>query len=127
MDKKILLVDDDSNALSFLKDLLENNGYKVFAADNGKSALRILEKETVSVMYFDLDMPQMSGIELCRKIRENNQLAWICAVTGARALFEIAECREAGFDDYFTKPVDIELILKNTSEAFSRFERWKGR
>ena len=127
MDKKVLVVDDEINQLQLLNSFLSDEGYSVYTADSGKGALDTLKKESIFIIYSDLQMPAMNGIELCKKIREVNQLAWVCAITGARSLFEIAECREAGFDDYFLKPLDLALILKNTQDAFLRLERWKGK
>ena len=51
----------------------------------------------------------------------------IYAMTGWSALFEVAECREAGFDDYFEKPLDMEMILVLVGQAFERLERWEKR
>jgi DNA-binding response OmpR family regulator len=45
-------------------------------------------------------------------------------VTGYTSLFEIAECREAGFDDYFTKPVEMKLLVKSADVAFEKLEKW---
>ena len=127
MDKKILVVDDEQNIAGVLADFLESEGFRVFKIYDPVEAIPLLQRESIQVMFLDLQMPRLSGIELCRKIRQKNQLAWITAVTGNRALFEIAECREAGFDEYLTKPVDLDRILKIATDAFDRLVLWRGR
>jgi CheY-like chemotaxis protein len=126
MAKKTILVADDE---AFMRDVFEEfyrqAGYVVRTAENGEEALAILEQETIDVMFLDLNMPRMSGLELCKKIRKNNPIACIYAVTGNAASAELTECREAGFDDYFTKPVDGKMLLKAAENAFEKINRWK--
>ena len=76
-------------------------------------------------MFIDLKLPKMDGVELCKQIRKDRPLAVIYAVTGYPSLFELAHCREAGFDDYFIKPIDLEVLLKASEDAFARIDRWK--
>ena len=65
--------------------------------------------------------------ELCRKIREKYPTACIYALTGHSTLFELADCREAGFDDYFTKPIKLETLHMAVEQAFDRVERWRNK
>ncbi len=51
----------------------------------------------------------------------------IYAITGYASLFELADCREAGFDDYFQKPVEMKTLLKADQDAFKKIDRWKKR
>ena len=127
MDNKILIVDDEKNSADLIAKILEAEGYKTVCFNSASEALDLLAKDSIQVMFFDLQMPGMNGIELCRRVRLHNQLAWITAVTGTRALFEISECREAGFDDYLTKPIDFELVGAISREAFARLARWRGK
>lgn len=127
MEKKILIVDDEKDTADLIAKILEAEGYKPVCLYSASKVLELLAKETIQVMFFDLQMPEMSGMELCRKVRQHNQLAWITAITGNRALFEISECREAGFDDYLTKPIDFELVGAISRDAFTRLTRWRGK
>ena len=56
-------------------------------------------------------MPGKNGAEMCRIVREKWPMAILFAVTGYSSLFELSACRDAGFEDYFTKPVDVDQIL----------------
>lgn len=67
----------------------------------------------------------MNGIELCRQIRGFNPVSLVYAMTGWAALYDIDECREAGFDDFFTKPVRTEVLFKAVEDAFEKLARWR--
>jgi len=124
-DKKILLVDDEDQILQMLKEAFSLYGYKVKTASSAEEALDVLAKESIMVMFLDLKLPGMSGLDLCRQIRKDNQIAVIHALTGYSNFFGFLECRSAGFDDFFTKPVALKALFKAAEEAFEKLERWK--
>jgi DNA-binding response OmpR family regulator len=127
MKDKILIVDDEMSIRSLFEEVLSEAGYDVHLAENGERALDILKQEEIGVIFLDLRLFGMNGIELCRNIRKTNPVSMIYAMTGWAALFEIEECREAGFDDYFTKPVSPETLSKAVEDAFEKLNRWKRR
>jgi DNA-binding response OmpR family regulator len=127
MTKKILVVDDEVTVRDLLKDTFVIEGYDVRLAEGAETAFEILKEENIEVIFLDLKLFGMNGIELCRQIRKNNPLAIIFAMTGWAALYDIEECREAGFDDFFTKPVQTEMLLKAVDGAFERLNRWRRR
>lgn len=124
---KILVVDDEASVRELFDSVFTEAGYEVFPAEGGKEALVILKMHDIDVIFLDLKLFGMNGIELCRQIRKTNPLSTIYAMTGWSALFEIDECREAGFDDYFEKPLDMEMLLSVVDYAFARLERWRKR
>ncbi len=124
MDKKILIVDDNHTVRELLQKTFSNAGFSVVSAEDAERALSVLKRESFYVMLLDLHMPGMSGIDLCREIRQTNPLAVIYAMTGYSSLFTLTECREAGFDDYFIKPVETGLFIRAVEEAFEKIERW---
>jgi len=123
--KKILVVDDEAMILEMMKTVFGNAGYEVFTAKNAQTALQVLGQENIMVMFLDLSLPGMNGIELCKKIRRENQIAIIFAFTGYSNLFGLLECRAAGFDDFFEKPTDIKILLKAVQDAFEKLARWR--
>ncbi|NWH04290.1 response regulator [Desulfobacter latus] len=123
--RKILVVDDERAILTLLKQSLSRDGYEVKTAQSGQEALNILENESIHVMFIDLNLPEMDGIELCRKIKKLAPMAVLYAITGYASIFQLAECREAGFEDYFKKPVNIATLRQNAASAFERVERWR--
>ena len=86
----ILVVDDEAFMREIFEEFYRQAGYVVQSAENGEQALGILEQESIEVMFLDLNMPLISGIELCIKIRENNPIACIYAVTGNASFIELA-------------------------------------
>ena len=127
MKGKILVVDDEASVRELFSDVFTEADYKVITAEGGAEALKILQLEDADVIFLDLKLFGMNGIELCRQIRQTKPVSIIYAMTGWSPLFEIAECREAGFDDYFEKPLDMDMLLNLVAEAFARLKRWKKR
>jgi len=124
-EKKILVVDDEKAILNLLKQAFLRAGFVVVPAESAEEALNVLEQEELYVMFLDLNLPGMNGIELCRRIKKDKPMAIVFAVTGYASLFELADCREAGFEDYFKKPADIKTLVKVANDAFEKIERWK--
>jgi len=124
---KILVVDDEASVRDLFSNVFADEDYDVIAAEDGKSALEILKQEDIDVIFLDLKLFGMNGIDLCRQIRESKPVSMIFAITGWAPLFEIEECREAGFDDYFEKPLDMDILLDVVEDAFKKLDLWKRR
>jgi CheY-like chemotaxis protein len=127
MAKTILVVDDEVTVRDLLKDTFVIEGYDVRLAEGAETAFEILKEENIEVIFLDLKLFGINGIELCRQIKKDNPLTIIFAMTGWAALYDVEECREAGFDDFFTKPVQTETLLKAVDGAFERLNRWRRR
>ena len=127
MEKKILVVDDEAPIRKMMTMAFTNKGYTVFSAENADQALEILSANSIHVVFTDLNMPGMNGVELCKKIKKDRPMSIVHAVTGYASIFELQDCRDAGCDDYFTKPVKMELLYKAAQEAFEKIERWRKR
>ena len=125
MEKKILVVDDEVIMREMTTIAFTNIGYAVTSAASAEEALDILGNELFLVMYLDLNLPGMNGLELCRRFKADNPVAICYAITAYTSLFELADCREAGFDDYFPKPTSLKIIYKSAEDAFEKLERWK--
>ena len=121
---KILVVDDQESIQQLMKDILTEAGYHVECAFNGEEALNKLKNEDFHVFFIDLQLPGMDGLELCRRIRKERIAECIYAITGFTSVYDFLECRKAGFDDYFAKPLDIQLISKAADEGFEKIVRW---
>jgi DNA-binding response OmpR family regulator len=124
---KILIVDDEESVRELFSGVFTDENYEVIQAENGQQALEILKGDDIDVIFLDLKLFGMNGIDLCRQIRETKPISMIFAVTGWAPLFEIEECREAGFDDYFEKPLDMDILLDVVDDAFKKLNRWKRR
>jgi CheY-like chemotaxis protein len=127
VEKTILIVDDASPVRKLLASALSKRGYSVATAESAQVALDKLQENYFHVMFVDLHMPDMSGVELCEKIRRSYPLAFMYAMTAYVSIFALTECREAGFDDYFVKPINIELFDQASKEAFEKIQRWSSK
>ncbi|MCP3901772.1 MAG: response regulator [Desulfobacteraceae bacterium] len=121
----VLIVDDEKAILLLFEKAFSKAGFKVRTATSGEMALEILKKDEINVIFSDLNMEQMDGLELCRRIKKTKPMTIIYAMTGYASLFELADCREAGFDDYFDKPFKLPILIKKVNDAFEKIERWK--
>jgi DNA-binding response OmpR family regulator len=123
-EKKILVVDDNEMIRTLLEEAFREAGYSVRTAENAEKAMGVLRRENIMVMFLDLVLPDMNGVELCKEIRKENPVSIIYALTGRADLFSLLEWRGAGFDDFFTKPFLIDHVLRETQEAFKKIDRW---
>ena len=122
---KILLVDDEEQIRDMYTEVFSKAGYAVRVAESAEEALEILEQEKFHIFFLDLNLPGMNGVELCRRIRKDYPMAIPYAVTGYASLFELVDCRDAGFEDYFTKPVSLANLLEAAEHAVKKLRRWK--
>jgi DNA-binding response OmpR family regulator len=126
-EKRILVVDDEQTILDLYTQAFERAGYRVTTAETAEDALDKLKTESFWVFFLDLNLPGMSGVDLCRQIRNQYPMAIVYAVTGYASLFELSDCRDAGFEDYFTKPANLSDLLEAADNAFKKLTRWKKR
>ena len=112
---KILVVDDTPKNVKLLADLLTVKGYGVATAASGREALAQIEAERPHLVLLDVVMPEMSGYEVCRKIRENpaTKILPVVMVTALDPTEERIKGLEAGADDFLTKPINqAELLVR---------------
>jgi CheY-like chemotaxis protein len=106
---RILVVDDHCDTLRSLKLLLTRLGYQVLGAENMMDALRIAEHEQFDLLLSDIGLPDGSGHELVKRIREKRSVMAI-AVSGFGMEEDVRRSRDAGFFDHLTKPVSLDRL-----------------
>ncbi|MBV6714428.1 response regulator transcription factor [Paenibacillus chitinolyticus] len=112
MDKHILIVDDDDKIAQLIEIYLQNEGYTVFKADNGLTALEIMAAQTVHLVILDIMMPGMDGLQVCMKIREK-QMTPILMISAKDGDLDKITGLMTGADDYVVKPFNpLELIAR---------------
>ncbi len=126
-DNTILLVDDDPIIRLAYSRLLTGAGYQVKTAGSAEQALEMMRAAPAPVLFLDLNLPAMSGVELCRVVRQEWPWSIPVAITGYTSLFELVACREAGFEDYYTKPVDPKELTAAAKTALDKLDRWSQR
>ncbi|PFM66801.1 DNA-binding response regulator [Bacillus cereus] len=108
----ILIVDDDRDIIRFINVNLKQEGFTVFSADNGEEALEILNNNNIQLAILDVMMPQMDGIELCRRIRETHSIP-IMFLSAKSSDVDKVIGLSTGADDYIVKPFStIEFIAR---------------
>ena len=119
---KILIVDDEKDILEFLSYNLRKEGYEIFRANNGNSALKVAKKEIPDLIILDVMMPEMDGIETCEKIREIESLdsTLILFLTARSEEYSELAGFSAGADDYVTKPIKPKLLISRVNALLRR-------
>jgi CheY-like chemotaxis protein len=120
MSQKILVVDDEAGIRKLLHGFFQDFGYEVAEAGSAKEALEILGKDPIPVILLDLNLPEMNGLQLCQIIREKQPSAHIFAVTGYHHSYTAEDCKKAGFDDFFVKPVNLHVLHNAVLAAFEK-------
>ncbi|MDM8550573.1 response regulator [Desulfobacterales bacterium HSG2] len=123
--REILVVDDDMMIRHMFEQVFNKAGYHIRTAESAEEALEILEEKHFQVMFLDLKLPGINGIELCKQIKKEKPSVIAFAITAYASIFELSDCIEAGFDDYFTKPVRLETLTKTIENAFAKIEQGK--
>src|SRR5690242_9854454 len=107
---RILVVDDEPSARSALEQLISADGYVVDTAEDGVAALRIASERPPDVVVTDLDMPNMGGMELLKKLRELDPHLPVIVVTSLQDLGSAVQAMRAGAQDYLNKPIDFDAL-----------------
>jgi len=114
---KILLVDDEKPICISLKELLESRGHHVTTSLKAKEGLELFKKDRFDLVLSDITMPDMDGIELIKKIREQDQKSKIIVITGHIEKEKEEKAREAGADEVLIKPFKNELLYQAISKV----------
>jgi two-component system, NtrC family, response regulator AtoC len=108
--RKVLVVDDESQAVELLEEFLTAKGYAVVGASGGEEALRRLKEERPHLMLLDIRMPAMDGLEVLRRAREIDREVGIVMVTAVNEDSIGREALRMGAYDYITKPLDFDYL-----------------
>jgi PAS domain S-box-containing protein len=119
---RVLLVEDNAVNQLVARELLEHAGVTVTVAGNGQEAIDCLLKATYDCVLMDVQMPVMDGFEATRRIRATPAIAGvrIIAMTANAGNEDHARCREAGMDDFITKPIRLQLLYSVLADALAR-------
>jgi signal transduction histidine kinase/CheY-like chemotaxis protein len=124
---KFLVVDDEEYVRDLLRDILEKEGCAVLLAEGGREALSIFERESCDAIFTDVGMPEMSGWELARAVRERDKHIPLAVITGWGEAVGSNERKAAEVDWVVAKPFDTPQIVEIAREVFRRREVNVGR
>lgn len=117
----VLIADDDFISLEVLKAMLEEYPLDLLVANNGEEALALALKHEPELLILDYDMPDITGAEVCRKLRAEKAFSEtpIIALTGHQSISELNACRTAGMDETLHKPVSPDNLAVLMHEHLS--------
>jgi DNA-binding response OmpR family regulator len=119
---QILLVEDDAGIRAALGLALEDEGYDILQAPNGRLGLSMADSESPDLVLLDLRLPDVSGFDVCRAIRQSSNVP-IIIVTAQTDTHDLVAGLEAGADDYVTKPVNVKELAARIRAALRRLVR----
>jgi DNA-binding response OmpR family regulator len=119
---RILLIDDDERQLKAVRTVLEREGFVVEQASNGEEGLYKAEVNEYRVIILDLGLPDVDGLEICRKLRQNGSNSFILMLTAKDAEKEKIIGFLAGADDYVTKPFSLSELVMRVKVGLRRVE-----
>ena len=108
---RILVVEDEPKVAAFIVQGLEESGYEVKLAYDGNLGLRLATKETFDIMIFDVIIPGMNGLELCKEVRRQGINTPILMLTALGTTEDKVGGLDAGADDYLVKPFEFQELL----------------
>src|SRR5256886_11332563 len=117
--QSVLVVEDEASIASFVSLYLKNAGYGVTTATTGNEALRSLEREQPSLVVLDLMLPDIDGIEICRRIRQKSDLPILMLTARDEDVDKIIGL-EVGADDYLTKPFNPRELVARVKAILRR-------
>ena len=121
MEKKLLIVDDEAHIRMLIEQTLEeleDEGVNFLTAENGEQALEIIQAENPQLVFLDVMMPKMNGMEVCRRVKKELSLqVFIVLLTAKGQELDRLKGQEVGADLYMTKPFDPEVILEKAREV----------
>lgn len=117
---KLLLVEDDPRVAGFLRRGLEAEGYVVDVAGNGRDGLARARTQEYGLIVLDRMLPQLDGLELCRRLRAERCESLILMLTARDALQDKVEGLQSGADDYLTKPFAFDELLARVAALLRR-------
>ncbi|MGK5091597.1 response regulator [Deltaproteobacteria bacterium TL4] len=121
---KILVVDDDQDMTLILGEILKELGHKVSTASNAEDAMTLIKTEQYYIVIADIHMPNISGIELLKWVKEFNSMIQVFIMTAHSNKETIVECLSSGATDYFEKPFRSEDIILSLHAAIYRVQKW---
>ena len=125
---KLLVIDDERSIRNSLKEILMDEGYEVDVAEDGAVGCAMAEKEKYNVIFCDIKMPNMDGIEVLDKLNEDGVDSAVIMISGHGDIDTAVECIKKGAFDFIQKPLDLNRILitvKNATEKVSLVKETK--
>ncbi|MEH7437016.1 response regulator transcription factor [Neobacillus drentensis] len=120
--QNILIIEDEKNLARFIELELNHDGYNTTVSASGRSGLELALSKTWDAILLDLMLPELNGMEVCRRIRQANKTIPIIMITARDSVLDRVSGLDSGADDYIVKPFAIEELLARLRSLFRRIE-----
>ena len=117
MEARVLLVDDEEAFLESMSERMRLRGMDVTTASSAKEALEVIESDIFDAVILDIQLPEMDGMAVLKKIKAKHPEAQIILLTGHASLEKGVEAMKIGASDYLEKPADMEALSKKIKDA----------
>ncbi len=117
---RILIIEDDQSLLKKWKKILEDEGYEVEVAENGKVAMAIWKRQIYDLLLVDLRMPEMDGMEVIKAVKAQAPLTQVIIISGQGNDFDLIDAINRHVYKYLPKPADLDDILQTIKEALGK-------
>ncbi|HLR43494.1 MAG TPA: response regulator transcription factor [Pseudogracilibacillus sp.] len=125
MDRKILIVEDEPAIVTLIRFNLEKAGFQTDVSYDGEEAIARLQEETYDLIVLDVMLPKMDGMEVCKKIRQDDNFVPILMLTAKDSEYDKIYGLEMGADDYLTKPFSPKELIARIQAILRRTDRSK--
>ena len=119
-DKTILIADDEANILLLLEMELQADGYETICCNDGSEALAKIRETTPAVVLLDWNMPVITGLDVCRRLRETGNALPVIMITARDEMDDKIAALESGADDFISKPFNIREVLARVKALVRR-------
>jgi len=119
---KILVIDDEAGIRSSLKGILEDEGYKVKTASSGEKALSVLKSEPFDLIFLDIWLPEMNGIEVLENIKAGDESIHVIMITGHGSVESAVKATKLGAYDFLEKPLSLEKVVLTAKNALKQLK-----
>jgi len=119
---KLLIIEDEKSLARFIELEMQHEGYETTVATDGRIGLQLAITESWDAILLDLLLPELNGMEVCRRIRQTNKTIPIIMITARDSVLDRVSGLDSGADDYIVKPFAIEELLARLRSLFRRVE-----
>jgi DNA-binding response OmpR family regulator len=119
---KLLIIEDEKSLARFIELEMQHEGYETTVASDGRNGLQLALTESWDAILLDLLLPELNGMEVCRRIRQTNKTIPIIMITARDSVLDRVSGLDSGADDYIIKPFAIEELLARLRSLFRRVE-----
>lgn len=120
---KVLIVDDSKSILTYLESEFKDTPYFIRTIDNPVQAFELIQKESFKIIITDIEMPEMNGLQLLKKIKSYNGMIQVVVISGYLTINNTLNAFRYGAEDLFFKPIDIDGLLQAVDACAAKLDR----